>query len=260
MSYQYPEQDPTQIPTFGTTGFWADAGEEYVDYSPAALAYHQQATTSASSSSASQKESRTSKSRHHKRKESKTSSSYQSGSDTEKESRGKMSSRSSRHQPSGSSRREKEPKPSKKANDDWSEVTDPEERRRIQNKIAQRKFSKSAGFFSCSFLSFKLYNREFKKKRTEDDPLYSKEERESNSNQPNQQEKKPANAKNATNATPQTKPTPSSPTKSPARTTSPRTRTIYPVCPGGVSAWALSCPRAMPRPATRGVVGSRIPL
>ena len=151
--YQYPEQDPTQISTFGAQVFWADAGEEEVDYSPEALDYQQPT----SSSSSSHKESRSSKSssRHHKRgKESK--SSYQSGSDTERESpRGgssKMSgsSRSAKHQ-QPSSKREKAPKPSKKTTDDWSEVTDPEERRRIQNKIAQRKFSKSAGFLLLFF-------------------------------------------------------------------------------------------------------------
>jgi hypothetical protein len=34
---------------------------------------------------------------------------------------------------------------SKAKNDDWTEVTEPEERRRIQNRIAQRKFRKCSG-------------------------------------------------------------------------------------------------------------------
>ncbi|KLU88772.1 hypothetical protein MAPG_07756 [Magnaporthiopsis poae ATCC 64411] len=65
----------------------------------------------------------------------------QSGSDTETEAP-KMSSRSSKtSSPSestkkhGSSSRHRAPQ-----NEDWTEVTDPEERRRIQNRIAQRKF------------------------------------------------------------------------------------------------------------------------
>lgn len=56
-----------------------------------------------------------SSSKHHHHHHSSSSSSKKHGS----------SSSSSKHQPKG---------------DDWSEVTEPEERRRIQNRIAQRKF------------------------------------------------------------------------------------------------------------------------
>ncbi|KAM7197014.1 hypothetical protein V8F20_006767 [Naviculisporaceae sp. PSN 640] len=171
MSYQYPypEQDHTkQVPAFGSQLYWADDGEEDVDYSAEALDSYRQPSAASEYSSPTphqhhhQKESSSRSSKpsrhHHKRKESKTSSSYPSGSDTERESssrsgkdkdKGKMSGgRTAKHQHSVSSSRRAEKSSSKpssvsssrRSTDDWSEVTDPEERRRIQNKIAQRKF------------------------------------------------------------------------------------------------------------------------
>ncbi|KAK0739259.1 hypothetical protein B0T21DRAFT_409620 [Apiosordaria backusii] len=65
-----------------------------------------------------------------------------SGSDTETE-EAKMSSRSSKYSGS-SSKKEKSSSPRSKESDDWSAVTDPEMRRRIQNRIAQRKFRDKA--------------------------------------------------------------------------------------------------------------------
>jgi len=59
-----------------------------------------------------------------------------------------MSSQTSKHKSEGGSKKhhgsssKKDRKSSK--SDDWSEVTEPEERRRIQNRIAQRKFRESS--------------------------------------------------------------------------------------------------------------------
>lgn len=59
---------------------------------------------------------------------------YQSGSDDQEQDKPKMSLRPSKRHSSKSSGK------SKHKTDDWNEVTEPEERRRIQNRIAQRKF------------------------------------------------------------------------------------------------------------------------
>ncbi|KAI1636434.1 hypothetical protein F4809DRAFT_650564 [Biscogniauxia mediterranea] len=53
-----------------------------------------------------------------------------------------MSSRSSKHQDSGSKKHSS--KKAKSKTEDWTDVTEPEERRRIQNRIAQRKFREKA--------------------------------------------------------------------------------------------------------------------
>ncbi|KAK4203748.1 hypothetical protein QBC40DRAFT_166261 [Triangularia verruculosa] len=79
-------------------------------------------------------------SRSSKRSKSSRATTY-SGSDTETE-EARMSSRSSKY--SGSSKKEKSSSPRSKESDDWSAVTDPEMRRRIQNRIAQRKFRDKA--------------------------------------------------------------------------------------------------------------------
>lgn len=88
----------------------------------------------------------------------------QSVSDTEEEDTAKMpsgSSSSKHHSSSSSSKKHSSSSSSKyrSKSDDWSEVTEPEERRRIQNRIAQRKFREfdhplhkfrpSAGLFFC---------------------------------------------------------------------------------------------------------------
>ncbi|KAK3997480.1 hypothetical protein QBC44DRAFT_364283 [Cladorrhinum sp. PSN332] len=67
---------------------------------------------------------------------------HRSGSETERE--GNMSSRSSKSSSSGSGSPGKGKSSRSKKSDDWSEVTEPEERRRIQNRIAQRKFRDKA--------------------------------------------------------------------------------------------------------------------
>lgn len=56
-----------------------------------------------------------------------------------------MSSRSSKHYSESGAKKHSSSSSSKAKSkcDDWSEVTEPEERRRIQNRIAQRKFRKS---------------------------------------------------------------------------------------------------------------------
>lgn len=90
----------------------------------------------------------------HSRQAEKTSP--HSGSDTETEghSSSNMPSGSSskhHHHSSSSSKKHSSSSSSKhhSKGDDWSEVTEPEERRRIQNRIAQRKFRK------CFFLPVK---------------------------------------------------------------------------------------------------------
>lgn len=95
----------------------------------------------------------------------------QSGSDTETEGP-KMSSRSSKtSSPSESTKKHGSSRHRAPQNEDWTEVTDPEERRRIQNRIAQRKFRMSPIplrpaawlFFSiCGENTYMLTNRKKK--------------------------------------------------------------------------------------------------
>lgn len=80
-----------------------------------------------------------------------------SGSDTEREDSSKMPSGSSskHHSSSSSSKKHHSSSSSSKRHsksDDWSDVTEPEERRRIQNRIAQRKFRKYTLRLSHNYL------------------------------------------------------------------------------------------------------------
>ncbi|KAK2602152.1 hypothetical protein N8I77_008708 [Diaporthe amygdali] len=87
----------------------------------------------------------TSSRRRHGRKTRKQS---QSGSETETEDHNNMPSGSSskhhHHHSSSSTKKHGSSSKHQSKGDDWSEVTEPEERRRIQNRIAQRKFREKA--------------------------------------------------------------------------------------------------------------------
>ncbi|XXH00299.1 telomere length regulation protein [Hypoxylon texense] len=55
-----------------------------------------------------------------------------------------LTSRSSKKQPESNAKKQSRPPRSKPTTDDWADVTEPEERRRIQNRLAQRKFREKA--------------------------------------------------------------------------------------------------------------------
>lgn len=78
-----------------------------------------------------------------KRERGKPADKHHSGSGTERESPNKMpSGSSSKHHHSSSSKHGSSSSRHQPKSDDWSDVTEPDERRRIQNRIAQRKFRK----------------------------------------------------------------------------------------------------------------------
>ena len=64
-----------------------------------------------------------------------------SGSDTEKDSKGKGKGKMALRSSNSKHASESSTSSKKTKSDGWKEVTEPEERRRIQNRIAQRKFS-----------------------------------------------------------------------------------------------------------------------
>ncbi|KAB5563309.1 hypothetical protein GE09DRAFT_778067 [Coniochaeta sp. 2T2.1] len=127
--YQHPEEQGSfLVPTVEVTDY---------DYLDPELEDFEAATTTAPQGHHSSSSSRKSSG---KRRGKET---YHSGSDTEIDTPD-MTSRSSR-QPSSSKRYSGSSKSkSKTKTDDWTDVTEPEERRRIQNRIAQRKFREKA--------------------------------------------------------------------------------------------------------------------
>ncbi len=87
-------------------------------------------------------------------KKSKSKHRDKSNSDTETESPTTMPSRSPKSSARGSSKPDKSPSKSKNTkSDNWTDVTEPEERRRIQNRIAQRKFRKFRANLPCLLAS-----------------------------------------------------------------------------------------------------------